>query len=137
MKANELMIGDWVLYNGKPIQVDEIFGDGINADYCGGEIMGLINEDELLPIPLTAEILKKNGFEICNEDTDGTIQYDWGSPALGIDIWINTKPCLFGAWRTWEGETKSYTMVEELPINYVHELQHALKLCGIEKEITI
>lgn len=135
MKANEVMLGDWVLLTDYPVRVISIARDGIYFEDRFGK--GACSFDKIQPVPLTAEILEKNGFEKCNEDTDGAIQYEFGSPALGIDIWINTKPCLLGAWRTWEGETKSYTMVEELPINYVHELQHVLRLCGIEKEIVL
>ena len=125
------MIGDWYAFRGHPYKCT---ASDIEA-LAECEEKGV--PTDISEIPITAEILEKNGFEICNEDTDGAIQYGFGSPALGIDIWINTKPYLLGAWRTWEGETKSYTMVEELPINYVHELQHALRLCGIEKEIEL
>ena len=135
MDSKSLMIGDWVLLADGPASVISIAQDGIYFEDKFGR--GVCSFDKIQPISLTAEILEKNGFEICNKDTDGAIQYELGSPASGIDIWINTKPCLLGAWRTWEGETKSYTMVEELPINFIHELQHALSLCGIEKSIEL
>lgn len=136
MKANELMIGDWVLHDGKPIQVDEIFGDGINADYCGGEIMGLINEDELLPIPLSPKILEKNGLKKRNNyqweyrdeyckivisiasqiEIDGKIL---GTPPINIKI---------------EGALFDISITDDY---CVHNLQHCLKLVGIDKSIEL
>ena len=73
MKANELMIGDWVLQDGfeykvvmlrecdirneYPIAVDSIVH---GYTYCPS--------DAIQPIPLTAEILEKNGWHLENED---------------------------------------------------------------------
>ena len=95
-----------------------------------------ICSEDIRPIPLTAEILEKNGFEKCNVDDDGAVQYEFGDDNLGIDLWVSM-PCLLGAWRKWKGMEKSYNMINEFPIRYVHELQHALRLCGIEKEIEL
>ena len=92
--------------------------------------------DELKPIPLTPEILEKNGFTECNVDDDGAVQYEFGFDDLGIDVWI-AQPILLGAWRRWSDLKDPYSMINELPIRYVHELQHALCLCGIDKEIEL
>ena len=49
MKATELMIGDWILYGDKPVKVLQLSENG--------------KYDWVKPIPLTYEILKKNGFK--------------------------------------------------------------------------
>ena len=65
MKANELMIGDWVriksdinsddaywmhdnMHTGQVLKVEEILSNGINPDWYGGEINDYIPEDALL-----------------------------------------------------------------------------------------
>lgn len=130
MKANELMIGDWVAFRGHPYQ------------YTGQDIATMEeceNRDALTDtteIPLTAEILKKNGFTKCNVDDDGAVQYEFGFDDIGIDVWI-ARPCLLGAWRRWPDLKKPYSMINELPIRYVHELQHAIRLIGMDKQIRL
>ena len=56
MDAKELMIGDWVLLNGEPKQVMEILFGSITIDCYP------IEEYYVEPIPLTTEILEKNGI---------------------------------------------------------------------------
>ena len=96
-----------------------------------GESLIPVFRDEIYPIPITIEILKKNDilyrkssfYYIINDDKDlncthyiyQTIKDDW---AIGVDL---------GA--------ENYSNFAR--IKYVHELQHALKLCGIDKEIVV
>ena len=107
MKVKELMIGDLLCYNGKPYRVIQV--NSVDG-VCGCTFM-LENgvEDEGEPIPLTPEILDKNRF----------IKYDTLSNSKGLWITIYNE-------NYFEGE-----------LNYVHELQHAMRLCGIEKEIVL
>ncbi len=107
MKANELMLGDWVLdtYTNKPMRIEVISRD-----------MG----EGLEPIPLTAEILEKNGF-IYNE-----IPFVQGWEQYGLTLITGGD-----GFRISCGQNVSMT------IDSVHELQHALRLCGIDKEIEL
>ena len=64
MKATELMIGDWVCLKDDtkcefPLKVDGVLTDDISLEGEGflGGVDGLIR-----PIPITPEILEKNGF---------------------------------------------------------------------------
>lgn len=116
MKANELMIGDWIYntQNQQNEQVQEI-GSGLvmlDHDYLYGF-------DEILPIPLTMEILEKNGI---NKEMDSSLVFS--EDVNRYLVLISNCGKLF-----WQ-----YNLVA---INYVHELQHALRLCGIEKEIEL
>ena len=65
MKADELMIGDWVLdKHGDSIQVREILEDGINGEWDGGECYGVeAHIDEIEPIPIDLDILEKKRME--------------------------------------------------------------------------
>ena len=70
------------------------------------------------PIPLTPEILEKNGFIKESRDCFGeSLQYCVLVDGLWIDI---------SGENYFEGK-----------LDYVHQLQHALKNCEIEKEIEL
>ena len=89
------------------------------------------------PIPITPEILEKNGFKCINnvypyptfriDDTENcfalTIAFPKGNKTKRKHPFI-------------EIDTKD-VLVECIIINFVHELQHALKLCKIEKDIVL
>lgn len=71
------------------------------------------------PIPLTPEILEKNGWVL--DEIDGSYRnYD-------NHFWIGGRNAPFGI-----EISNIYT-----ELNYVQELQHALRLCGIDKEIVL
>ena len=128
MTATELMIGDWVFntHNRKPEQVAQIGIGSVMLDYND-----LYEYDLIEPIPLTSEILEKNGFGYT--ESDGHIKHFFLGERhfckdmklhIGTDLdkrngvfWLN----YFGnsLWR----------------IEYVHELQHAFRLFHITKEI--
>lgn len=113
MQANELMIGDWVdsYLDGHPIQ--------LTAYDC--YIIARGYNDGIEPIPLTAEILEKNGFEL--DDLRGT-RYDIpGNDYYGISSYLD------------EDYNKCWTFCASgiflFDIPFVHELQHALRLCEL------
>ena len=115
MEANELMIGDWVRIHSDicPERVSILkFGVDVNCE----------------PIPLTAEILEKNGFKekgvfYCLD----TFDY------YGLYICEITE----SIWRVqfYNHECSAFDSI--ICVGYVHELQHALRLCGIDKEIVL
>ena len=142
MKAKELMIGDWVLYNGQPKVVQMI--DGYGDTELENEILcdGMYHKPiEVSPIPLSAEILEKNGFE------------ELMSEGEEVAAMFGRKPEPTGVWQYGFGRFDSVAYVPERSflrikfmegyqadianIKYVHELQHALRLCGVEKEVEL
>lgn len=153
MKTQDLMIGDWVNYRpgwineetGKieyecegmfPIKVNFITPDAVQYDeeMPGGIINTIEAADyELFPIPLTPEILEKNGFEIRGRKKYFLVPND---PSLAIkrEPIIGAHGNTFTIGHFWEGEKDFRWFIE---ISFVHELQHALRLCGIEKEIVL
>ena len=115
MKADELMIGDLVLYNETPQQILEISGID-NEVYL--ETDELVHQSEIQPIPLTPEILEKNGFVVESRDCHGEpLQYCELVDGLWIDI---------SGENYFEGK-----------LEFVHQLQHALRLCEIDKNIEL
>lgn len=118
MKATDLMIGDWVQDTG-PVLIDAISNEDI-CTYRNEYGYVTANPSNLKPIPLTAEILEKNGF-VYNDIpfVDGWEQY-------GLTLY---KGC--------DGFRINCGRNIYLILDYVHELQHTLRLCGIDKEITL
>ena len=122
MKATELMINDWVQV---PCLIDNVehydaWCKVKQLRDCDLDVIGFkeLKYNEIVPIPLTTEILEQNGFERVNGDyQDVFYVYD------GIELLIDDGYTLFGQCK--------------MQIMYVHELQHALRLCGINKEIII
>lgn len=129
MKANELMIGDWV-DTPQGVRIVTIIGsDKVAALHCG--FSHWVPIDELSPIPLTPEILEKNGFE---KRTIGRIpQYVIADDYF--DIMINEYTD--SIWRFEYNNAEIQFPSTRIFICYVHELQHALRLCGIDKEIVL
>ena len=124
MEAKEVMIGDWVKYGNRFALIQSITpNECCILVSCGGSDEFVWETyDNIEPIPLTSEILEKNGFE----DWDGWSIY---SPEnTGIEIaWLGTILKIGGEYGNFE-----------LPaIEYIHQLQHALRLCGIDKTIEL
>ena len=115
MKAAELMVGDLVCLKDDtkcelPLKVDGVLTDDISLDGEGflGGAEGLIR-----PIPLTPEILNENGWWYDVED-----------------MWLHDKVD-FGIER-WNGGFQCYN-INQIKLDSVHELQHALRLCGLNE----
>lgn len=139
------MIGDLVSYNGTPIKVENIHGDCINYSpdipYVQEEFF--IDIADVKPIPLTAEILEKNGFKKYEEDyhneyvcekCDETSYYE--VVICWKDSYDNGALDAFNHVQWDEGW--KLDIVSEGSYNkgwcktiYLHELQHALRLCGL------
>lgn len=109
MKIDEVMLGDIVSAGGRPIHVT----------------LAVLNNwsYNIEPIPLTPEILEKNGLA---KDSYGCHFYEDEYMALEISV---EEEGIY--W------TINYNEYDILKLKYVHELQHALRLCGINKEIVV
>lgn len=108
MKATELMIGDWVnsQLDGHPIQIDEEVFYILIKGY----------DDGIEPIPLTHEILEKNGWK----ETQYWLEYQDGK---------NTIQCCLPDMR---GIINGIE-IENFKCEYAHQYQHLLRLCGLNE----
>lgn len=113
MKANELMIGDWVyqaLYKDAEIPNKGHVWKAVMVTYLP------FDEDWAIePIPLTEEILKKNG-RLYNGGWRRYLLHDNMNVSYDLD--------------RHQFEYK-YSRIEN--IRYVHQLQHILRLCGLNE----
>lgn len=130
IKAEELMLGDWVMSIHpavpRPIKVTEIGGNDI------GYKNGILHISFIEPIPITPEILEENGFEL---KADGWL---WSNEGLEDQnyIFIQFRKGCEGV-RNCEINFIHRAQFTFKQMYFVHELQHALKLCGINKNIEL
>lgn len=131
MITNEdLMIGDWIntlLGISRVVCLD----DGImfkGKDKNGEDVFFRDGGITLKPIPITPEILEKNGFK---SDTNlfGLCDYE-----LSESYILENRGDRFSFVKR---ITKHGSTFHIIDINYVHELQHTLHLCRIKHEITL
>lgn len=134
MKANELMIGDWVYRptHTQKIRVKNILevGGYFQQEICGSQGDMYIEMVNIEPIPLTEEILKANGFKL---DSDG---YNWYHPTYSPEqVYVHVALRKNGNVRRVEvKKQRAHFYRDTLPYAFpVHELQHALRLCGLDE----
>lgn len=140
MDYRDLAFGDW-------IQVER----GYDGHLTNERVKGVIgDEDEpypvrlfteetvslndIHPIPLTENILVENGFT-----KDGNGDYEINDGIVIVMDWKGESEHF--ACAPYEVENcfgqYHYLYVELFECKYVHQLQHLLRLCGIEKEIEL
>lgn len=120
------MINDWVTNNSSDFVITSIDGYGSLIGIENETYADLVHIDELKPIPLTEEILKMNGFEENLYYLDKLID-DYTSIH-----WTDQNP--FKLKNEGYPRVSIFTKaidIRYLPCTYVHELQHALRLCGL------
>lgn len=144
MKANELMIGDYINYRGQIIKVTSLYDKGGSNEVGWSDKESVwVNADNVEPIPLTTEILEKNGFEkvqIHGEKQDDIFQCFDNEIIIEVGIYDPNFILIHYRNETPDGinsgELSSIVKVDGGKF-YLHELQHALRLCGIKKEIVL
>lgn len=125
MKVTELKLGDLVAYKDKVGKVDVYVPPVLYVDAEGESISTILADSDLQPIPLTDEILEKNGWflrrpKVYLLEHDGSIL----KISVGEDfctVWLKN----FDA-KVWLAE-----------IEYIHQLQHILWALGIDDNLKI
>lgn len=130
MKVEELQINDWVRYTDEDgtfnVQVKGITIDVYFRHPLAGEVV-FADPDRFEPIPLSVEILKANGFGFVSLDDDNLFSNE-------------DKTVVIDTYRETEWEVDIYRDLERIGggfVEYVHELQHLLKLWKPEMAIEI
>ena len=137
INSNELMRGNWLFFrnqvNAFAFRVEQVTRNkvGYHAEPGEKRMHYLRLNEEVKPIPLTAELLEKNGWKLNGEDAKfapGT----W----TGVGLMLEQEPDGDGfrivVTSDYDDEDTNRT---PFVLHYLHELQNALCLCGIEKEI--
>lgn len=134
MKAEELMVGDLVV----------VYHDVPSEAFLVPEVHKVTpfdiyrNSEGFKPIPLSTGILERNGFGkgaehiIRHKDKEGgySLWEHYGDDGSVSFVWLAMY---------YSEEFSDYYSAgnTEIEIRYVHELQHALRHIGIEKEIQL
>ena len=118
MQTKDLQIGDWVVVDNNPLQIAALgttkagFADSKNE-------MFYHYYDVLQPVRLTTKILKKNGAYNTEKKSEFWRLRLGTRMVYGEELFFGN---IFGRF---------------VYMKYVHELQHVLRLCGIETDINL
>jgi hypothetical protein len=130
IKAKELSVGNWVMWLGKPCQVDT----GILVT----EFPFKVDSSKYVkPIRITEEFLKSNGF-VLDDDINGiteekyyllkldkfTITIHEGSNTLGRDWWVHI-------------DNEDCCTIASADVQYVHQLQNLFNIANVEIDIRL
>ena len=115
IRCRDLMVGDWITdEHGFPMQITNVGEDYAYATFDGleGDPWEFDDKDDQpQTIPITPEILEKNGWWYDVED-----------------MWLHDEVD-FGIER-WKGGFQCYN-ITQIKLYSVHQLQHSLHLCGL------
>ena len=149
MRASELTLGSWVIATNNGVcplpgkiaemlpragRVVGIDGDGVWLSFVDFFFM----LDAIEPVPLTPEILEKNGWKHEFDKKPYMTFYHLEDEKYWL-MWCISE-------HTLDIQRQNITLLDQynlcaeravIACNYVHQLQHALRLCGIEKEIVL
>ena len=133
LKISTLSVGDWVQdKEGTPAKIlgiEQWSGEYyLNVEVNGADVGNVIAKGAL-PIPITPEILEKNGVKETEFVKDSGYEFyqrdDFYALRVEGSKWwtiIVSKEC--------REVVKCY-------VQHVHQMQHALRLAGVEKEIEL
>lgn len=123
MNTSSIMRGDWLYYKGRfnafPFKVEQITKKKIGYHVLPNKNrVYYLRPNEVFPIPLTEEILTRN------------------FPNHKEIVWfpLDTKPGYFNIY--WEHPSFGDGELR-LNIQYVHQLQHIVRMVGLTKEIEL
>ena len=148
LKISDLSVGDWVRYDDRICQIAEIchltYNIGSKKITITPSVTLFYEDDmptyqesvilnDIHPIPITAEILETNGFEKGHRgcfyhylrlDKNRTLYIHASTNGWRVEITYDAA----GILRT------THLMPD---MNSVHDIQHALRLAGVDKEINL
>lgn len=147
LNISDLSVGDWILnHRGFPTKVQVITSEG---NILCGEIDAKSEHcthlwvQDIHPIPITPEILEKNGFMRCSVEFN-IYEYTTllGKILRTTQVHLDGTQCI----RVFVHDTtieRGFCRREKISVSilkdkvYIHELQHALRLAGVDKEIVM
>ena len=132
----DYMIGDWIMVEGRPIQIAAIHQKKVGYHKWEGRL-NWVRLDQVQHIPLTPDLLLKNGFNETRKDC-----YEWGTTAGGGSFYVTLEDRLDGIWDMTvenysnfpDDQSRKETIGRFLKI---HHLQHEFVGEGIKKEFVI
>lgn len=137
MNVNELMIGDYIRqkHSNLVLKVSAITPPYVQ---CEGE-NGQFHEDTIEPILLSVEILEKNEFAYCisNGCCVGYFDESYSNQTMEVLIFNVKSEYRNNQLHICDANNDNRVMLHLMACNFVHELQHVFRTCGINKEIKL
>ena len=144
LKISDLSVGDWVMVNGRPRKIsvlaevwngsnEVLVGYVVHVNSNGYNLVFYKPIEHVKPVPITAEILEKNGFT--RGQRGDFFHYHRLDKNRTLYIHASTN-----GWRvevTYDAAGILRTTHLMHDMNGVHDLQHALRLAGVDKEINL
>lgn len=134
LKISTLSVGDWVQdKEGTPAKIlgiEQWSGEYyLNVEVNGADVGNVIAKGAL-PIPITPEILEKNGFK---DVSGGLFRYEreWRDDKIAVMLCSFDEELWFVDFDFRGGRC----VRTNIPIFYINQLQHILSLAGVDKEI--
>ena len=133
IKCRDLMVGDWITNrNGFPMQITNVGDDYAYATFEGNEGDPWEfddKDDQPQPIPLTNDILRNNDWR----ERPLVLSLDYSVLSYNFvkdegDTHLEIKRDTLIIWFNYEKGLYADIII---PIKYVHQLQHALRLSGL------
>jgi hypothetical protein len=142
LKISDLSVGDWVRYRDRICQIAEIHQLSYNfgsKEICSFPQVTLYYEDDMPtyqesvpfkdihPIPITAEILGRNGFgkkTFTQDQLFRIVEPNGNMPFIGYR-WDSRRVII----------ERDNDYMLRVKAEYIHQLQHALRLAGVDKLI--
>lgn len=154
IKISELSIGDWIAAESaqlaiegndiatafvdkvkKPIQIVSVLGDEQlvfgRIEELDGFTTIYLKAEHIEPIPITPEILEKNGFKK-GKIYEGNSAIVFANCNISVSRFKESKWCRLRIYNAL-GDIELCSAI----VHNVHQLQHALRLAGVEKEIEL
>lgn len=135
IRAEELMLGDWLKYGkfDRIVKVTALYGSMVETN-----VVTPLFLDDLEPVLITPKILEKNGFKR-KEEGESYTEYVSGDEHSIIEF-VFYKESIYDVDTVLDcelGFVGGLDRIHHCHVKYVHQLQHALKLCGINKNIEL
>lgn len=144
IKISDISVGDWVMVNGKPRKIsvlaevwngsnEVLVGYVAHVNSNGYNVVFYKPIEHVKPIPITAEILEKNGLYRHEIDKDNPQQVVLSNHFMMARTYDDVE-----WWRVliYDEEILSKELFNGI-VYSVHQLQHAFRLTEIDKEINL
>lgn len=114
IQSNELRIGNWVMYDNRLFQIEAISRSlpCLNTDEFG---IGVVDWNNINPIPLTPEILEKCGLKNGNSELDRNVFYSTNKHLAQFSVNIS------GSFGIYVGV---FIALRSVHLEYLHQLQN-------------
>lgn len=122
IKINDLSVGDWVMYEGNHRKVALI--DGVNGLIKFALSPNFVGMGGVEPIPITPEIMDKHG----------KYSSDYKAWCIGGRAVVSSEQ---GTYHVHIYDCRIFQVEVTLFAKYIHQLQNAMRLAGIDKEIEL